>query len=80
MQNKNRSGENNPLFGKVKSPSTILKITKLVYVYNCLDMALIGEFSTVKCSKEFKMGKDTLKKYIDRGLPYKGKIFSRIKL
>ena len=69
-----------PTPGKVKSPSTILKITKLVYVYNCLDMALIGEFSTVKCSKEFKMGKDTLKKYIERGLPYKGKIFSRIKL
>lgn len=80
MQNKNRNGENNPLFGKFKSPSTILKITKLVYVYNCLDMTLIGEFSTVKCSKEFKMGKDTLKKYIENGLPYKGKIFSRIKL
>jgi group I intron endonuclease len=74
------SGSNNSLFGKTKSPSTIVKITKLVYVYNCLDMSLIGEFSTVNCYKQFKMGKDTLTKYIKSGLPYKGKIFSRIKL
>ena len=80
MQNKDRSGSNNPLFGKTKSPSTIAKLTKLVYVYNCLDMSLIGEFSTVNCAKQFKMGKDTLTKYIKNGLPYKGKIFSRIKL
>src|ERR1700730_5996122 len=80
MQNRDRSGSNNSLFGKTKSPSTIVKITKLVYVYNCLDMSLIGEFSTVNCSKQFKMGKDTLTKYIKSGLPYKGKIFSRIKL
>jgi group I intron endonuclease len=80
MQNRDRSGSNNPLFGKTKSPSTIIKITKLVYVYNCLDMSLIGKFSTINCSKQFKMGKDTLTKYIKSGLPYKGKIFSRIKL
>jgi hypothetical protein len=80
MQNKDKSGINNPMFGKLKSSSTLIKITKLVYVYNCLDMSLIGEFSTINCSKHFKMGKDTLTKYIKNGLPYKGKIFSRIKL
>ena len=80
MQNRDRSGSNNPLFGKTKSPSTIVKLTKLVYVYNCLDLSLIGEFSTVNCSKEFKLGKDTLTKYIKSGLPYKGKLFSRKKL
>lgn len=80
MQNRDRSGINNSIFGKTKSPSTIVKRTKLVYVYNCLDMSLIGEFSTVKCSKQFKMGKDTLTKNIKSGVPYKGKIFSRIKL
>ena len=79
MQNRDKSGSNNPLFGKTKSPTTIAKITKLVYVYNCLDMSLIGEFSTVNCSKQFKMGKDTLTKYIKSGLPYKDKIFSRKK-
>jgi hypothetical protein len=42
-------------------------------------MSLIGEFSTVNCSKQFKMGTDTLTKYIKNGLPHKGKIFSRVK-
>ena len=43
-------------------------------------MSLIGEYSTVNCSKQFKMGKDTLTKYIKNGLPFKGKIFTREKL
>ena len=80
MQLRDKKGSNNPLFGRIKSPSTLAKITKIVYVYNCLDMSLIGEYSTVNCSKNFKMGKDTLSKYIKSGLPYKGKIFSREKL
>jgi group I intron endonuclease len=80
MQFKDKKGPNNPLFGKIKSSSTLAKITKVVYVYNYLDMSLIGQYSTVNCSKEFKMGKDTLSKYIKSGLPYKGKIFSRKKL
>ena len=80
MQNRNRSGSNNPLYGKKKSFVTIAKITKLVYVYNSLDYSFIGEFSTVNCSKHFEMGKDTLSKYIKNGTPFKGKIFSRIKL
>jgi NUMOD3 motif len=80
MQLKDKRGPNNPLFGKIKSPSTLAKITKIVYVYNLLDMSLIGEYSSVNCSKNFKMGKDTLTKYIKSGLTYKGKIFSREKL
>lgn len=80
MQNRDKSGSNNPLFGKIKSPSTIAKITKLVYIYNSSDMSYIGEYPTVKCSKIYNMGKDTLTKYIKNGLPYKGKIFSHIKL
>lgn len=36
--------------------------------------------TTPQCSKEFKIGKDTLSKYILNGLPYKGKIYSRVKL
>ena len=80
MQLKDKKGFNNPLFGKIKSPATLAKITKIIYVYNCFDMSLIGEFSIVNCSRKFKMGKDTLIKYIKSGLPYKGKIFSREKL
>jgi len=80
MQTKDRSGSNNPLYGKVKSTLTIAKLTKLVYVYNNEDMSFIGKFSTINCSKEFNMGKDTLTKYIKNGLPFKGKLFSRNKL
>jgi len=42
MQYKNKKGYNNSLLGKIKSPSTLAKITKIIYVYNCLDMSLIG--------------------------------------
>jgi len=80
MQTRDKRGSNNPLYGKEKSASTIAKITKLVYVYNNSDFTFIGEFSTVNCAKEFRMGKETLTKYIKNGLPFKGKIFSRNKL
>jgi len=77
------AGENNPLYGIKKTPSTLAKITKLVFVYNFSDMALraIGEFSTVNCSKHYKMGRCApLTKYLKNGLHFKGKIFSRKKL
>jgi group I intron endonuclease len=80
MQKRDKFGINNPQFGIKKTPETIAKLIKLVYVYNSLDMSFIGEFVTVKCFKYFKMGKDTLKKYIINGLPFKGKIFNRKKL
>lgn len=65
MLQKDKKGNLNPMFGKVKSATNIAKLTKIVYVYNCLDMSLIGEFTTVNCSKSFHMGKDTLTKYIN---------------
>lgn len=80
MQTRNKFGVNNPQFGVKKSTETLAKLTKLVYVYDYLTKNLIGTYSTVQCSKEFKMGKDTLTKYLNNGLPYKNKIFSRNKL
>ena len=80
MQVRNKAGINNPQFGVKKSAETIAKLTKLVYVYEFKTKNLIGSYSTVQCSKEFKIGKDTLTKYINNGLPYKNKLFSRIKL
>lgn len=80
MQVRNKAGINNPQFGVKKSAKTIAKLTKLVYVYDFKTKNLIGSYSTVQCSKEFKIGKDTLTKYINNGLPYKNKLFSRIKL
>ena len=80
MQNRDKSGILNPQFGIKKSTETLAKLTKLVYVYDYLTKNLIGTYSTVQCSKEFKMGKDTLTKYLKNGLSYKNKIFSRSKL
>jgi hypothetical protein len=80
MQKRNKIGVNIPQFGVIKSSDTIEKLTKLVYVYNSVDMSYIGSYSTVQCSKEFNMGKDTLYKYILNGFQFKGKIFSRVLL
>lgn len=51
-----------------------------MYVYNYEDLSIIGSYSTVDCAKTFKIGKDTLSKYIKSGLPFKGKLYSRTKL
>ncbi len=80
MQTRNKTGKNNPNYGAKISTTTLAKIIKLVYVYNSFDLNYIGSFPTVVCSKTFKIGKDTLSKYIKSGLPFKGKIYSRTKL
>ena len=83
MQIKDKKGENNPMFGKKKSQITIAKLQKLIYVYEAGTLNYIGAYSTVLCSKEFKMGKYTLTKYLKNGLPWpygKKKIFPRKKL
>jgi hypothetical protein len=91
MQKRSKVGNNNPQYGIKKSAATIAKLTKLVYVYetvaphlikdgSCSHMNFLGLYSTVKCSKKFNMGKDTLSKYLLSGKPFKGKIFSRVKL
>lgn len=80
MMKRDKSGNNNPQFDVIKTAETIAKLRKLVYVYNAEDLSLIGEYSTVNCVKQFKMGKDTLTKYIKNGLPFKGNIFTRKKI
>jgi len=80
MQTRNKKEINNPNFGKIKSNEVLTKLIKMVYVYNSSDMKLIGEFSTVNCSNNFNMGKDTLTKYIKNGKEFKGKIFLRKKI
>lgn len=77
---KNKMGINNPNYGKKKSVLTLSKITKLVFVYNSKDLTHLATYSTIECSKVFKMGKDTLQKYILSGKPYKDKLFTRTKL
>lgn len=75
-----KKGVNNPMFGLKKSAETISKLQKLIYVYEYDTKTFIGTYSTINCSRNFKMGKDTLTKYLNSALPYKNKIFSRIKL
>ena len=77
MQKRDKSGSNNPQYGVIKSGETLAKIIKLVYVYDSVSGIFLGKFSTVKCSEHFKIGKDTLTKYLQNGLPFKGKIFTR---
>ena len=52
----------------------------MVYVYNVENKKIIGTYPTVERSKFFKIGKDTLRKYIYTNIPFKGKIFSHTKL
>ena len=80
MQKRDKTGSNNPMFGKIKTLETIQKLVKPVFVYDIKTKEYLGEFSTVNCSKQFKMGRDTLLKYIKNGLAFKGKLFSRNKL
>ena len=79
-QIKDKSGINNPMYGIKKSAETINKLQKLIYVYEYDTKTFIGSYPTVQCSIEFKIGKDTLTKYLNKGIPYKNKLFSRIKL
>ena len=78
----NRKGSLDPMFGVgvKKYPATIAKLQKLVYVYEVDTLKLIGVFPTLECNKHFKMAKDTLTKYLNSKLPFKGKIFSRVQL
>ena len=68
------------MYGIKKSAETINKLQKLIYVYKYNTNKFIGLYPTVKCSKQLKIGKDTLTKYLNKGLPYKNKLLSRIKL
>nr|QXM15404.1 GIY endonuclease [Leucoagaricus naucinus] len=80
MQNLDKKGINNPMYGKQKSTTTIAKLAKLIYVYKSSDFSFIGVYPTVECSKTFKIGNDTLKKYLNLKIPYKGKFYTRTKI
>lgn len=75
MQNRDKRGSNNPQYGVVKSPTTIAKLIKTIFVYSITSEELLGVYSTLECSKHYKMGKDTLQKYINTGRPFKGRLF-----
>lgn len=68
--------------GVIKSPETIRKLSKMIYVYRVLpdqSEVYVGSFKTVECKKEFKIGYDTLKLRLLDGKIHKGHIFRSIK-
>lgn len=75
MQSRDKQGANNPQYGVVKSATTVAKLIKPIYVYSIDSNELLGVYSTVECSKHYKMGKDTLQKYLNTGQPFKGRLF-----
>ena len=80
MQTKDKKGDNNPMYGVKKSATAIAKLQKLVYVYEANTYEFVGAFPTVQCSRQFKMGKDTLTKYLNSKHPFKGKLFYSVQL
>lgn len=67
IQYRDKKGKNNPQYQVIKSPETIDKLSKYIYVYSSENNEFIGRFKTVQCSLHFKIGKDTLKKYLNTG-------------
>jgi group I intron endonuclease len=78
---RDKSGSNNPMWGKIHSEETLNKMRKSVYVYDAISKELIKKYdSSIMVKKDLKMGYDTLKKYLNSGKSFKGKIFSSIPL
>jgi group I intron endonuclease len=74
---KNKSGINNPMYGKTHNVETLEKLRKKVYVYNSDTKQLEKVYKgIVIASKDLKISYETLKKYSRSNKVYKNKIFS----
>lgn len=49
-------------------------------MYKADNLEFIGAYKTVECKKEFNVGYDTIKKYLNNSQSYKGLLFRREKL
>ena len=73
---RDKTGSNNPMFGKKHTPQTLAKLKKPVWVYDNSSKELIKMYDgSMQLKKEMKMGYDTLKKYLDSNKSFKGKLF-----
>lgn len=75
MQTRDKKGVNNLQYNIVKLPSTIAKLTKLIYVYDSTTYSFLGIYPILECSKQYNMSRDTLQKYLNTGRPFKGRLF-----
>jgi len=77
QQTRDKSGPNNPMFGKSWTDSQRIANCTPIYVFDSQTQELITQYpGIVEAKKDLHMGYDTLKKYLQSGQPYKGKIFS----
>jgi len=78
---KDKTGANNPMFGKPKSPETLAKLSKKVYVYDSNTKELIKCYDSYKSAvKNLSVSYETIKKYLDTAIAYKNKLFYSKKL
>jgi hypothetical protein len=76
QQIRDKSGENNPMFGKTKSEQTLAKLRKMIFVYDVTqDYKLLGVYPTVMCTRLFKLCNNTLRKRINNKEIHNGKYF-----
>jgi group I intron endonuclease len=72
---KDRSGSNNPMFGKAKSEETLAKLRKRVYVYN-INKEFITSYDSIGFAvKDLHIATETINKYLDTDKVYKDKYF-----
>ena len=75
-QLRDKSGYNNPMFGKPKSDQTLAKLRKMIFVYDVTqDYKLLGVYPTVMCTRLFKLSNNTLRKRINNKEIHNGKYF-----
>lgn len=75
IQKRDKTGKNNPQYGKLKSSETLDKLRKYIYVYDEKTSVFLGKFGRVQCKKTFIIGYDSIQKYLDSGKPFKGRYF-----
>lgn len=76
QQVKDKRGINNPMYGKTKSSDTLVKLRKMIFVYDVTqNYKLLGVYPTVMCARIFKLCNNTLTKRINNKEIHKGKYF-----
>lgn len=73
---RDKTGVNNPMYGKPKSPETLAKLSKKVYVYDSNTKELVCSYDSYKSAvKNLGVSYETIKKYLDTDKVYKNKLY-----
>ena len=63
---KDKTGSNNPMFGKPKSEETLAKMSKKIYVYDSNKEFIICYAGVNLAVKDLHIAAETIKKYLDK--------------